>query len=102
MGLILPAALLYMLTSMFGDYDDTSSRWKAFVIALAAGVIEYFGVQKISSLAGALGVLLLSMLAVTALLILWCRISVKSAAKISVIFMVARIALGFLFEKLFT
>lgn len=94
MGLILPAALLYVLTSMFGDYDDTATRWKAFVIAVAAGVIEYFGVQKVSGLAGALGVLLLSCLAVVALLVVWCRIAAKSAVKIAVIFMAVRIAVG--------
>lgn len=100
MGLILPAALLYVLTSMFGDYDDTATRWKAFVIALAAGVIEYFGVQKVSSVPAALGVLLLSCLAVAALLAVSCRIAVKSALKIAAIFMAARIAFGALIVAL--
>jgi hypothetical protein len=82
MGILFSTIYFYFLTTIFGDYKDTSTRWKAFVIVLAGGIVQAVCILKFPQQIGVVGTLLLSTGTMVLLLVGWCRISLLSAIKI--------------------
>ena len=100
MGFLVDAVLLYVLTTTFGDYKDTSTRWKVLAIVIAAAIVLGFVAVKHPSDAGLMLEIVLSAITVTLLLVFWCRMSWTSALKITGIYMGIRLALSLVIEAL--
>ena len=81
-GIILNSIYFYFLISVFGDNQGEASRWHAFFIVLAGGIVQAICLLKFPDQIGLLGTALLSTGVMVLLLVIWLRTSLVSAIKI--------------------
>src|SRR5262245_59739355 len=87
MGIVIGTIYFYFLTWFFGDHNDAASRWKAFLIVLAGGVVQAVCILEFPDAIGPIGRLLHSTGVMVMLLVTWSRVSLPSALKIVACFL---------------